>query len=83
MSEEETPTPIKVKPDYYNLMKFKLNQVVVYKDQQYTIKGWSTNGDGDRNTGVGASFKYKLDKVSGLVQEKDLVITAAAASSSS
>ena len=50
MSEEEAPTPTKGKPDYYNLMKFKLHQVVLYKDQQYSILGWSTNGDGDRNS---------------------------------
>jgi len=72
MSEEETPTPIKAKADYYNLMKFKLNQVVIYKDQQYTITGWSTNGDGDRHTGVGTTYKYKLNEMANLVQEKEL-----------
>jgi hypothetical protein len=81
MSEDETPTP--KKPDYQALMKFKLNQVVEYNGQQCIILGWSTNGDGDRNTGVGTSFKYKLDKVSVLVQEKDILASIAKAAASS
>lgn len=78
MSEEETPTPTKGKPDYYNLMKFKLHQVVLYKDQQYSILGWSTNGDGDRNTGVGTTYKYKLNNIANLVQEKELSLASSA-----
>jgi hypothetical protein len=67
------------KPNYYSLMKFKLNQKVNYQGQQCVIRGWSTNGDGDKSTGVGTSYKYKLDKFSILVQEKDLIAAAAAA----
>jgi hypothetical protein len=76
MSEDEAPTG---KLDYNKLMKFKLNQRLEYKGQQCTIIGWSTNGDGDRKTGVGTSFKYKLDKFSVFVQERDLLIATAAA----
>ena len=80
---EETPTPTRTRVNYYELMKFKMNQKLQYEGQLCTVVGWSTNGDGDRNTGVGTSYKYKLDKLANFVQEKDLLAAVAKITDSS
>jgi hypothetical protein len=72
-----TQAPTKV--DWYSILKFKLHQKVNYKGTQYTIVGWSSNGDGDKNTGIGTSFKYKLDNLPNFVQEKELLAELAKA----